>query len=304
MKMNEVELKYNKSRHFPIWETMIRCLFLITFSFLTLFTSAQKNKYDRSKEIGLLAGTSYYLGEIVPYRHFGTELKLAGGISFRNNFDKRWTLKASLLYGHVEAYDSKSDIAWNINRNLHFRNQFIESSLQVELNYFQYQIGSEDWISPYLFMGLAYTNMRPQANYNGVWYELQPLGTEGQGTEEGEAKYSNNIMAMPLGVGVKMNIYAIFGFSLEWGVRRTFTDYFDDISGNYIDPEYLRDMNGVPAATLADQSLQPVLPDGTNVGVQRGDPGRKDLYFFVMGSLNVRIDKKATSCWNGRIITP
>jgi hypothetical protein len=300
----ETVMLHNKIAINTIRKPMHRSFFILIILLSSLSISAQKNKYDRSKEIGLLAGTSYYLGEIVPYRHFGTTLKLGGGLSFRNNFDKRWTLKASVLYGHVEAYDSNSDIAWNINRNLHFRNQFIESSLQVELNYFQYQIGSEDWISPYLFLGLAYTSMRPQANYNGVWYELQPLGTEGQGTEEGEAKYNTNIMAMPLGMGVKVNIYAIFGFSLEWGVRRTFTDYFDDISGNYVDPEFLRDMNGVPAATLADQSLAPALPDGTNVGVQRGDPGRKDLYFFVMGSLNVRIDKKATSCWNGRIITP
>lgn len=283
---------------------MIPRTIIVLLSLLSLSAFSQGSKYDRSKEIGLIAGTSYYLGEIVPYRHFGTEMKLGGGLSFRNNFDKRWTLKASLLYGHVEAYDSNSDIAWNINRNLHFRNQFIESSLQVELNYFQYQIGSEDWISPYLFMGLAYTNMRPQANYNGIWYELQPLGTEGQGGEGKPAKYSNNIMALPMGVGVKVNIWAIFGFSLEWGVRRTFTDYFDDISGTYVDPEFLRDQNGIPAATLADQSLQPVLPDGTNTGVQRGDPGRKDLYFFVLGSLNVRIDKKATSCWNGRLMTP
>jgi len=39
-------------------------------------------------------------------------------------------------------------------------------------------------------------------------------------------------------------------------------------------------------------------PDGNNnAGLQRGDPGRKDLYFFFMGSLNIRIDKKANSCW-------
>ncbi len=283
---------------------MKRLFLLLIISFSAISSHSQASKYDKSKEIGLLAGTAYYLGEINPYRHFGTALKMCGGLSFRNNFNKRWTFKASLLYGNVEAYDADSRDPWIRNRNLHFRNQFLESSLQFELNYFNYQIGSDDWISPYLFLGFAYTNMRPQASYNGLWYETQPLGTEGQGTSIGGSDYSNNIFAIPAGMGVKVNLYAIFGFSLEWGVRRTFTDYFDDISGTYIDNEILQDENGNAAATLADQSFVAGRPDGSNVDYQRGDPGRKDLYFFILGSLNVRIDKKATSCWNGRVLIP
>lgn len=279
-------------------------LLAILFCLFQLASFGQASKYDKSKEIGLLAGTAYYLGEVNPHKHFGTALKLSGGLSFRNNFNKRWTMKASLLYGQVEAYDADSDDPWIRNRNLHFRNQFIESSLQFELNYFDYQIGSDNWISPYLFMGLSYTSMKPQASINGVWFELQPLGTEGQGTSEGEAKYNTGIITMPLGMGLKVNIYKIFGFSMEWGIRRTFTDYFDDISGVYVNPEFLEDQNGTPAALLADQSIVKARPDGTNTGYQRGDPGRKDLYFFVLGSLNVRIDKKATSCWNGQLLTP
>ena len=283
---------------------MKRLVLLFILSCTSIAFFAQANKYDKSKEIGLLAGTAYYLGDVNPYKHFGTQLKTCGGLSFRNNFNKRWTLKTSVLFGQVYAYDSDSDSEWIRNRNLHFRNQFIETSMQFELNYFSYQIGSNDWISPYLFMGLAYTNMKPQASYKGNWYELQPLGTEGQGTSIGGDKYNTNIFAMPLGVGIKFNIYAIFGFSMEWGVRRTFTDYFDDISGKYVDPEILQDENGTTSSVLADQSLTKARADGSNTGLQRGDPGRKDLYFFALGSLNIRIDKKATSCWNGQLYTP
>lgn len=276
----------------------------IALSLYVLDIQAQISKADKSKEIGLLYGTAYYLGEVNPYKHFGTSMKSSGGLSFRNNISRRWTFKTSVLFGQVYAYDSNSDDAWIRNRNLHFRNQFIETSFQFELNYFQYQIGTNDWISPYLFMGLAYTAMKPQASYKGVWYELQPLGTEGQGTSLGGDKYNTNIIAMPMGVGVKVNITKIFGFSFEWGLRRTFTDYFDDISGTYANPEVLMDENGQASAVLSDQSLVKMRDDGTNTGIQRGDPGRKDLYFFALGSLNIRIDKKATSCWNGQLYTP
>ncbi|MBL7944170.1 MAG: hypothetical protein JNM00_15475, partial [Flavobacteriales bacterium] len=115
----------------------------------------QLSKFDRSKEIGLVFGTSYYLGEVNPYRHFGTRLQPGGGLTYRENISKRWSLKAGLLFGQVLAYDSDSRDAWTRNRNLHFRNQFWEGSLQMELNYFNYQIGKKgtENISPYLFAG-------------------------------------------------------------------------------------------------------------------------------------------------------
>jgi hypothetical protein len=271
---------------------------VILLLFIPNVFSAQVNKYDRSADIGLVVGTAYYIGDINPTKHFGTRLKLSGGITYRNNVSKRWSIKTSLLYGQVEAWDADNENAWIQNRNLHFKNQFMEGSIQAELNYFDYQIGqSSSWISPYLFAGLAYYQMKPQAYFNGTWYELQPLGTEGQGTTQGGKKYNVNGIAMPFGAGLKFNVYAIFGISIEWGTRRTWTDYFDDVSTVYAEPNMLENENGDLAALLADQSIQKEGPLGDNTGMQRGDPGRKDWYFFSTVSLNIRIDKPPTSCW-------
>lgn len=226
---------------------------------------------------------------------------MGGGISYRNNWDRRWGIKGSLLYHSIEAWDEDSKDPWIRNRNLHFKNDIIEGSLQFELNFFPYQLGNTGYrMSPYLFAGVAYFNMRPQASFNGTWYELQQLGTEGQGTIYGDDKYKTSLMSLPFGVGFKTNLWAIFGLSLEWGVRKTWTDYFDDISGKYVNPDLLSSENGVLAASLSDRSLEKEIidPNGNNNGgLQRGDPGRRDYYFFFMGSLNIRIDKKATSCW-------
>lgn len=276
-------------------------LIILLLLLFPLLSFSQKNKYEKSKDFGILFGSSYYIGEINPYKHFGTRLKPGGGISFRNNFNRRWTMKSSLLYHVVEAYDSDSDDPWIRNRNLSFRNQVIEGSIQFELNFFNYQLGNRQFpASPYLFAGLGYFNMKPMAQYRGTWYELQPLGTEGQGTQYGGDKYKTNLLSVPFGVGFKTNLFALFGFSLEWGVRKTWTDHFDDISGKYVDPGLLEDSSGSLAATMSDRSIQKERPGtsrSNNSGLQRGDPGRKDYFFFVMGSLNIRIDKKATSCW-------
>jgi hypothetical protein len=92
---------------------LVAILMKTAFTLLVLVAAipgfAQKNKFERSKDVGLIYGTSYYIGEVNPYKHFGTRLKSGGGISFRNNFNRRWTLKSSVLYHVVEAWDSDSD---------------------------------------------------------------------------------------------------------------------------------------------------------------------------------------------------
>jgi Domain of unknown function (DUF6089) len=271
--------------------------FAILFLFSMCLCAQDSKKFERSKEIDIIGGTSYYMGDLNPTKHFGTRLKPGGGIAFRNNFDRRWSMKCSLLYGRVEAYDADSDDPWQRNRNLHFRNQMIEGSITAELNFFNYQLGDRDYpFSPYLFAGLAYLNMKPMANFKGTWYELQPLGTEGQGSSLGGDKYKTNLISIPFGFGVKGNLFAVFGFSLEWGVRKTWTDYFDDVSGSYADPLVLQKENGTLSSALSDRSL--IRERATNdTDLQRGDPGRKDFYFFCLGSINIRIDKRATTCW-------
>ncbi len=270
------------------------------FILLSCSAYAQTKKFEKSKDVGLIVGTSYYIGEVNPYKHFGTRLKMGGGIHYRNNFDRRWSLKGSLLYGQVEAWDEDSNDPYMRNRNLSFRNQVIEGSMQVELNFFPYQLGNHEHpATPYLFAGLGFFNMKPMANYRGTWYELQPLGTEGQGIGNGSPDYyKTNLLCMPFGVGFKVNLFSVLAFNLEWGVRKTWTDHFDDISGNYVDKGILAETSGPLSAALADRSLVKETNNGSSItGLQRGDPGRKDFYFFALASLTFRIDKKATTCW-------
>lgn len=269
---------------------LLFCLVLLASCTL----NAQVRDKEKSKELSISAGTSYYLGEINPDKHFGTKAKLALGIALRNNLNKRWSIRTGLSYGNIEAFDAESNDAWQRNRNLNFRNKFFEGSVVAELNFFNYQINSKHNISPYLFLGAAVFRMNPEGLYNGYWHSLQPAGTEGQGMPGKETLYKTTGFTMPMGAGLKCNIKGLLGFSIEWGMRKLYTDYFDDISGNYVDPNLLAASRGQLAANLADQSIIPA--NTTNANVQRGDPGRKDLYFFCMASLNFRIDKKGNSC--------
>lgn len=277
----------------------MRVALLIGIAFLISNTLLAQLKFQQSKEFGVMAVTSYYIGDINPYKHFGGDLSLGGGVVYRENLSKRWSVKGTFIIARFAADDAASNDAWRQNRNLSFRNDIREGSIQAELNYFNYQINdSRNWISPYLFLGLAFYSHKPQAEFNGRWYELQPLGTEGQGTTEGGNTYNVNGLAVPFGAGLKMNLFSIVGIGLEWGMRKTWTDYLDDVSQSYVSPAVLADENGTLSAILADRSLSYEGGQPDNAGLQRGDPGRNDWYNFTTLTLSFRLGKKPTTCWN------
>ena len=233
-------------------------------------------------ELGLTAGATYYIGDLNPYRHYPKDTKLAGGIVFRHNLTDRYALRLQGLYGTLQAYDSDSPDSLQQLRNLHFRAPLFEASLLLEINFFKYRSKGKDakkW-TPFVFGGLAYFRASPKAQLDDTWYDLQQLGTEGQSTTQGDKLYAVDHMAIPFGAGLKLNAGRI-DFQLEWGMRRTWTDYIDDVSGAYFDNDVLAFENGPLAAALADRSgLEDRIPGYSNTGRARGDANTRDWYVY------------------------
>jgi len=275
-------------------------VFLIIALLFSILSWAGNDK-DKSKEIGFAVGTGYYLGEL-NRTHFGGELKLGGGLFYRQNIDRRWSFNFGVHYFELGAYDSKSKDPWKVNRNLHFKNPILETSAIAELNFFPYQVGSkQDFFTPFLFLGIAHYSMKPMAEYNGAWYELQPLGTEGQGTSSAtKAPYKVGGLSLPYGFGIKMNITGGLAFNITYGMRSASSDYIDDVSTAYADPLVLRLESGVLTQELSDRSLEGIGLNDSNAFVERGDPTNNDFYAFTTFALTLRIDKKPGSCWGGR----
>lgn len=247
----------------------------------------------QAHELGVTIGGMYYTGDLNPTVHF-KNTNLAGGVHYKFNSNPRISYKLGALYGRVEAYDEDALNINQINRNLHFRSNIFELSGTVEINYLPFELGNMDKpITPFLFVGLAYFKMNPQAMWNDDWIELQPLGTEGQGTSAlpGESNYSLNQISMPFGIGIKANISKKMAINAEFGFRKTWTDYLDDVSGYYANPDLLAAENGPLAAELADRSID---EDNTAYGVtgtSRGNPMTKDWYYYAGLSLSFRLDK-------------
>lgn len=248
-------------------------------------------------EVGVMALQANYIGDINPHGHVPQQLNVGGGLIYRYNITDRWAFKGSVLYGRIFADDANADSEWQRNRNLSFRSDIFEFSGQLELNFLTYEIGdSRRPSSPYLFLGISVFRHNPQAEFNGRWVDLQPLGTEGQGIEGFDDRYTLTQVSIPFGIGFKFNIWKNLGGAVEWGMRRTFTDYLDDVSTVYVDPVLLEDQNGPLAAALADRSLVQSGPNGDNARMQRGETNRIDYYIFAGIMLTYKIGRPQIKC--------
>jgi hypothetical protein len=275
-------------------KTYLSILFLSLFFSFTGYSQRPK---DKSAEIGVFLGCSYYIGDINPLVHFGPMTKPAGGAVFRYNLNPRLAVRANAFFGTIQADDAIASSTAQQRRNLNFRSKISEFSIQAEFNFLEYQLGNERRkFTPYIFAGLGAFKFNPIAIYNNYSFTLQPLGTEGQGLEGGpKKKYKLTQFSIPFGVGIKTHLSKRIGLSLEWGMRKTFTDYLDDVSTTYYDPVELAARRGAVAAAASDPSTG-TDPNYSNVGRQRGNPTTKDWYSFAGFVLTLKLKEKRETC--------
>lgn len=233
-------------------------------------------------EVGAWAGGANYFGDLNTNSNFSM-MRPAGGTFLRYNFDTRWVLKNTFSFGQIAFDDKKSPNGFNRQRNLHFRTNIVELSSMMELNFLEFdKTKGNKWFSPFFSVGIALLYFNPQAEYEGQWINLQPLGTEGQNDPSfsGVDKYNLVTFAIPIGGGFKMSVSRHWNIGIYGEVRITFTDYLDDVSGVY--PSALSLPQGTQG--IAYQMYDGSHEVGERIGVngrQRGSTTTNDFYLFL-----------------------
>ncbi len=264
----------------------------VVCAFAILFAQNTFGQYQTNTELGISLGTAYYLGDLNK-SHFNQALA-GGGIIVRKNIDRRISYKACALLSYVQADDRLSNDSIAIDRGLHFRSPIYELSGQIEFNFLPYEKGNPlyTW-TPFVFTGISMFHFNPKAeNKNGEWVALQELGTEGQGTPsfEGRKKYSLIQFSIPLGAGLKIAINESFNIMVEYGIRKTFTDYLDDVSTTYPGADVLRPEYGNLSVEMSD-------PNGTHIaGQERGNSKDNDWYTFTGITLSFKLRNDLKDC--------
>lgn len=252
---------------------------------LALFILCPFTIFSQHLEVGVNGGVSSYLGDLstdVKKVNIG-ELHLAAGAFLRYHHSNILTTKLAFAYGQVSADDANSNGEERRNRNLHFKSSIFETNLTMEINILGYEPKYlSKRISPYIYAGIGAFAFNPKALYENEWVELQPLHTEGQGIADFPERkpYKKMSISIPFGGGIKVAVNENINVGIEMGLRKTFTDYLDDVSTTFIADNVMIENYGLLSATLANRSGQPV--DTNQI---RGNPNNTDWY--TMSSLTV-----------------
>ena len=102
---------------------------------------------------------------------------------------------------------------------------------------------------------------------------------------------------IPIGIGFRRNFSREWSVGIEYGIRKTFTDYVDDVSLTYFDNNLIKSDKGEVAAYLANPSIGRSDGGDTNPGQQRGDLKDKDAYMFMFITLTYKPNNKDFVMW-------
>jgi len=255
------------------------------FKFSNLFGGKDKPRKSRIFEpastVSLGFGTSSYYGDLSPYGRIIQStfngMRWNANFNFTRQISPTFGIRFGLTWARISGDDSFVDgvkgYEVNFMRNLHFRNDIKELSIIGEYDLVRTERSylRREKLIPYIFGGIAVFAHDPVArpdtsiSQSRDWVRLQPLGTEGQGLPGYATPYSLISVSFPVGFGVRYKLNSDWDLGFEMGFRYTLTDYLDDVSGNYADPNDLAGLSRL-SASLGNRTLERV---AANRGIDR-----------------------------------
>ncbi|HYG15861.1 MAG TPA: DUF6089 family protein [Bacteroidia bacterium] len=276
---------------------LLKKLFLAAGIAVSTIGAAQDNV-----EIGLMLGGTNYIGDMTESQF--QEFNPAVGLMLRYNPNYNFSIRGNALYGSLNGDDENFVSEEKRRRNLDFTSPLFEFSGQVEWNILGYDAlgkNKSKRFTPYLFAGVGIFKFNPWTKLEDDRVELQPLGTEGQGTTplQNRKKYALTQVSLPFGLGIKFMLAPRLNVGLEYGRRFTFTDYIDDVSLTYVNPVILQAQYGERSAMLSNRSGEEKGPYDiiTQKGQQRGDNKDRDWYNFLGITISYTINLRKEKCY-------
>jgi len=187
----------------------------------------------QKSEIGFGLGTFNYTGDLSRNYNF-LNSKPAGTVFYRSNLSKVISFRTGVTAGKIGARDKRQHEVLASQRNASFNLFLMEISSSFEYHFLNWR--EERRIlryTPYMFAGLGLFGI---------------AGAQNKATQ-----YSNLQMTIPFGIGFKYIVNPKLYVSLEFGVRKTFFDYLDNVSGG----------------------------DYRFKNYQYGNPNTNDMYYFL-----------------------
>lgn len=168
---------------------------------LFISVSAQAQKI----ELGAGLGGMLYKGDVAPAMN-PRFINPAGGIFFRYNFTRSFSMRAGGTLGAFRGEDSYSNDPLQQARDYSFKTNIGELYIDAEYNFLNYKPSPKavNW-TPYIFGGIGI------CRFNNAVFK------------------AGGILTYPLGVGVKYEIKRPWSIGAEFGTRFCRNDYLDGL---------------------------------------------------------------------------
>lgn len=247
--------------------------------------------FSQNVHIGLFTGLSAYQGDLTDKFFPKKVTNGAIGVTVNYELTPQIMLRGGFTYSIVGGADRFSNDDSLRARNLAFETKIVEFSALAEYYFFDL---TQQKLSPYVFGGFAVFHFNPY-DYNGSTQKifLAPLSTEGEGLSgyPDRKPYALTQLALPFGGGLKYAFTDNLRLGLELGMRKLFTDYLDDVSTTYVDPNDLLAAKGQLAVDMSyrGDELTGGNPNYPVKGAQRGGSKHKDWYYFLGLHLTYRL---------------
>ncbi len=160
-------------------------------------------------EIGAFLGGSNYIGDVGTTR-FVYPNSSAFGLVYKWNLTTRYSLRAGINISNIKGSDYNTNDLNRFKRGYKFDNNINEFIAGIEFNFIDFNLHDGKTIyTPYTFVGLGYFE-----------YDLKKA-------IEFKKYDSDQTIAIPIILGLKMNPNPLWVIGLEIGVRYSFTDSID-----------------------------------------------------------------------------
>ncbi|PSL32574.1 outer membrane beta-barrel protein [Dyadobacter jiangsuensis] len=233
-------------------------------------------------------GVAYYMGDLndgIHMKHLGLGPSVSLGAQYR--LTEHVSARGELRFYQVSGDQKYSK---NYQNNLSFKTFNPDINLGLQADLFAYNRQAP--INPYLFGGVGFTYLSPKAKLGGTWYSLPELTTEG-------VKYKRMPLVLTAGIGVSVKTTEKLSLGLELCNNFVNSDYLDDVSTVYPNPDQLPSDIARALSDRAPEIGEPQRQPGWN----RGSAKSKDSYLFLqvrgtylIGNRAQNQERKKTRC--------
>jgi hypothetical protein len=188
------------------------CVTSIIFFSASFFATCVIGQISQRTEIGGGLGIFNYTGDLVSTFDLATS-RPAATLFYRSNISRVISFRTSITGGQLAASDKNNPTdPFAVKRAASFDLFLLELSGGFEYHFLDWRDDKRKLrFTPYLFAGVGLFGI--------------------SGTPNKNAEYSNIQLSIPFGGGMKYVLNPRYYVSFEFGVRKTFFDYLDNISG-------------------------------------------------------------------------